>query len=43
MPSQRVVLPDEAEALINLGHVFVGVMPNGKVIVEKVSTPKTTD
>lgn len=35
MPSQRVVLPDEAEALINQGYIFVSVMPNGKVIVQK--------
>lgn len=30
-----VVLSEQAEALINQGYVFVGVMPNGKVIVQK--------
>ncbi len=36
MPSQKVVHPDEAEELINKGYKFIGIMPNGKVIVERV-------
>ncbi|MGI0047229.1 MAG: hypothetical protein ACREBB_08585 [Nitrosotalea sp.] len=33
--SQRVVTSEEAETLINQGYGFVGVLPNGKVIVQK--------
>jgi hypothetical protein len=33
--SQQVVTSEEAEQLINNGYIFVGVLPNGKVIVQK--------
>ena len=34
-PAQKVVLPEDAETLIGQGYRFIGVMPNGKVVVEK--------
>lgn len=33
--SQKVVTAEIAEKLINEGHVFIGTLPNDKVIVQK--------
>lgn len=37
-----VVTADKCESLINKGYKFIGVLPNGKVVLEKVNAVQET-